>query len=110
MDSSRPGGPRQARSSHSSTRSSTSWPAGRYSCSRTRLLPSLPAFLQPFVDAIPLELSVLLALGAAALITRYRRGDRVERIQVRWLVSAVSVCIVGAAATAVEYTVGGDSP
>ena len=35
-----------------------------------------PGVLQPFVDALPLELVVLLGLGAAAVITRYRRGDR----------------------------------
>ena len=69
-----------------------------------------PTVLQTFVDAIPVELSGLLALGAVALITRYRRGDRVERLQIRWLVSAVSVCMVGLVLTVAAYVVGSESP
>jgi hypothetical protein len=69
-----------------------------------------PAFLQTFVDAIPLELVVLLGLGAAAVITRYRRGDRVERLQIRWFASAASVCTIGFAATVVAFTVRSDGP
>jgi hypothetical protein len=66
-----------------------------------------PTFLQTFIDALPLELGVLLALAAAALITRYRRGDRIERLQIRWLVSAVAVCVLGFAGTSVGYGLGG---
>jgi hypothetical protein len=62
-----------------------------------------PSFLQPFVDALPLDLFALFVLAAAALITRYRRGDRIERLQIRWLVSAVTVCVVGFAGTAVDF-------
>ena len=53
---------------------------------------------------------MLLGLGAAALITRYRRGDRVERLQIRWFVSAVAIIAVGAAGTAASYALGNDSP
>ena len=62
-----------------------------------------PEILQPFVDAIPLELIALIALGATALITRYRRGDRVERLQIRWLASAVAVCVIGIAGIITAY-------
>jgi hypothetical protein len=62
-----------------------------------------PSFLQPFVDAIPLEMVALLALAAAAMITRYRRGDHIERLQIRWLVSAVTVCAAGFAATVADF-------
>ena len=69
-----------------------------------------PGVLQPFVDLIPLELLALLALGAAAVITRYRRGDRIERLQIRWLASAVSVVTVGFAATIVSFGLGSENP
>ncbi len=59
------------------------------------VLDSWPGFLQPFVDAIPYEMVALLGLAAASMITRYRRGDRIERLQIRWFVSAVSVVAVG---------------
>jgi hypothetical protein len=68
-----------------------------------------PGPFQPFADAMPLELVALLGLGAASLITRYRRGDRVERLQIRWLVSAVAITAIGFAGTAVAYALGSDS-
>ena len=69
-----------------------------------------PDLLQAFVDLIPVELVVLLAFGAAALITRYRRGDRIERLQIRWLASAVAICAVGFAATVLSFGLGNDNP
>jgi hypothetical protein len=69
-----------------------------------------PGVLQPFVDLIPLEMVVLLAFGAAAVITRYRRGDRIERLQIRWLASAVAICAVGFAATVLSFSFGNDNP
>jgi MFS family permease len=69
-----------------------------------------PDVLQPFVDALPLGLVVLVGLGAAAVVTRYRRGDRVERLQIRWLVSAVAITAIGLAGLAVSYALGSDSP
>ena len=66
-----------------------------------------PNFLQPFIDALPLELGALLALAAAALIARYRRGHRIERLQIRWLASAVAVCVLGFAGTSVAHGLGG---
>jgi hypothetical protein len=69
-----------------------------------------PGFVQPFVDAIALELGTLLLLAAAALIIRYRRGDRIERLQIRWLVSAVAVCAIGFIVTAVAHELGNNGP
>jgi hypothetical protein len=64
-----------------------------------------PVFLQPFVDAIPLELIALIALAVAALIVRYRRGDRIERLQIRWFGAAVAVCGIGLGGVLVEMAV-----
>ena len=69
---------------------------------------SWAAFLQAFGDAIPLELLALIVLAIAASITRYRRGDRVERLQIRWFGAAVSVCGIGIAGTAVQFAVQTD--
>jgi len=67
-----------------------------------------PSFLQVFVDAIPLALVALVVLAVAALIVRYRRGDRVERLQIRWFVAAVALCGLGIAATAAQAAVQTD--
>jgi hypothetical protein len=69
---------------------------------------SWAASLQAFGDAIPLELVALIVLAIAALITRYRRGDRVERLQIRWFGAAVSLCGIGAAGTVVQFAVQAD--
>jgi hypothetical protein len=61
-----------------------------------------PSFLGAFVDAIPLELVGLIVLAIAALVIRYRRGDRVERLQIRWFTGAVALCAFGFAGTAVQ--------
>ena len=50
-----------------------------------------PAVLQPFVDAVPLAVLGTLLLGVAAVITRYRRGDPIVRLQIRWFVTAVAL-------------------
>jgi hypothetical protein len=50
-----------------------------------------PAVLQPFTDAIPLAVLGALLLAVVAVITRYRRGDRVVRLQIRWFVAAVAI-------------------
>jgi hypothetical protein len=50
-----------------------------------------PVFLQPFVDAVPLAVLATVLLAVAAVTTRYRRGDRIERLQIRWFVAAVAI-------------------
>jgi hypothetical protein len=50
-----------------------------------------PGFLQPFVDAVPFALLGTLLLAMVAVISRYRRGDRVVRLQIRWFVAAVAI-------------------
>ena len=50
-----------------------------------------PGFLQPFADAVPFAVLGTLVLAVAAVITRYRRGDRIERLQVRWFVAALAI-------------------
>ena len=70
-----------------------------------------PSFLQPFVDAIPFELLALIALAIAGLITRYRRGDRIERLQIRWYAAALAVCGAGFVGVMVEMAIRkGDGP
>jgi hypothetical protein len=50
-----------------------------------------PVILQPFVDAIPLVVLATLVLAVVAVITRYRRGDRIVRLQIRWFTAAVAI-------------------
>ncbi|MEO6208198.1 MAG: hypothetical protein ABIP77_09625 [Candidatus Limnocylindrales bacterium] len=64
-----------------------------------------PDFLQPFVDAIPLELLALIALAVAGLIARFRRGDRIERLQIRWYGAAVAIIVVGVGGALVEMAI-----
>jgi hypothetical protein len=67
-----------------------------------------PAFLQVFVDAIPLELLAVFFLAVAGLITRYRRGDRVERAQIRWLIAALAITTAGFVSVIVEMALRTD--
>jgi hypothetical protein len=64
-----------------------------------------PRLLQPLIDAIPLELVALMVLAVAALITRYRRGDRIERLQIRWFVAAAAVVLAGFVGVLIELAV-----
>lgn len=67
-----------------------------------------PGSLQIFVDAIPIELGVLIALAIVALITRYRRGDRIERLQIRWFGASVGMCGAGIVLVVVEMAIRTD--
>ncbi len=49
--------------------------------------------------------SLLFALAIAALITRYRRGDRIERLQIRWFGAAVALCGTGLVLVVIELAV-----
>jgi hypothetical protein len=64
-----------------------------------------PAFLQPFADAVPIAVLGTLLLAVAAVITRYRRGDRVERLQVRWFVAAVAILPLSLLAVPLELAI-----
>jgi hypothetical protein len=64
-----------------------------------------PPELQVLVDTVPIALVALIVLAVAGLGARYRRGDRVERLQVRWLLAAVSVVVVGALGAVIEFAV-----
>lgn len=61
-----------------------------------------PVILQPFVDAIPLAVLATLLLGVAGVITRYRRGDRIIRLQIRWFVTAVALIPLSGVAILIE--------
>ena len=67
-----------------------------------------PSALQPVADAINVEMAVLLILAIAALATRYRRGDRVERLQIRWLLAAMAITVVGFAGVLIESAIRTD--
>jgi len=75
-----------------------------------------PVILQPLVDAIPLAVLASLLLGVAAVITRYRRGDRIVRLQIRWFVTAVAIVPVSLLAILIEVALravggaGADAP
>jgi len=61
-----------------------------------------PVILQPLVDAIPLAVLASLILGVAAVITRYRRGDPIVRLQIRWFVAAVAIVPISLIAIFIE--------
>ncbi|HVQ21764.1 MAG TPA: hypothetical protein VMT36_00705 [Candidatus Saccharimonadia bacterium] len=67
-----------------------------------------PSALQPLADALPFEMATLLILAMAALATRYRRGDRVSRLQIRWLLAAMAITIAGFAGVLIELAVRTD--
>lgn len=75
-----------------------------------------PVILQPFVDAIALAVLASLLLGVAAVITRYRRGDRIVRLQIRWFVTAVAIVPLSIVGILVEVALraaggaGADAP
>lgn len=75
-----------------------------------------PVILQPFVDAIPLAVLASLVLGVAAVITRYRRGDRIVRLQIRWVVTTVALLPFSLVVMLIEvalraaYGAGADAP
>lgn len=75
-----------------------------------------PVILQPFVDAIPLAVLATLLLGVAGVITRYRRGDRIVRLQIRWFVTAVALIPLSGVAILIEVALrsaggaGSDAP
>jgi hypothetical protein len=55
----------------------------------------LPAWLTSLAGPLNVLGSVLLsALGVAAVVTRYRRGSGLERLQLRWFVAAVLLAAV----------------
>jgi hypothetical protein len=55
----------------------------------------LPAWLASLAGPLNVFGSVLIAiLGVAAVVTRYRRGPGLERLQLRWFVTAVLVAAV----------------
>jgi hypothetical protein len=62
-----------------------------------------PGFLQPFVDAVPFALLGTLLLAMVAVISRYRRGDRVVRLQIRWFVAAVAIVPVSLLGILLEF-------
>jgi len=75
-----------------------------------------PIILQPVVDAIPVAVLASLLLGVLAMIARYRRGDRVVRLQIRWFVTAVAIVPLSLVAILIEVALrsaggnGADAP
>jgi hypothetical protein len=75
-----------------------------------------PVILQPVVDAIPVAVLASLLLGVLAMIARYRRGDRVVRLQIRWFVTAVAIVPLSLVAMLIEVVLrsaggkGADAP
>ena len=61
-----------------------------------------PPVLQPLVDSILVILIAFIGLAVASLISRYRHGDAIERLQVRWLIAAVAVVAIGLIGNVIE--------
>jgi hypothetical protein len=66
-----------------------------------------PSALQPLATR-SFEMGAVLTLAIVALATRYRRGDRVERLQIRWLLAAMAITIVGFAGVGIESAIRRD--
>jgi hypothetical protein len=75
-----------------------------------------PAIFQPLVDAVPIAVLASLLLGVAAVITRYRRGDGIVRLQIRWFVTAAALVPLSLVAILIEVALrsgsgaGADAP
>lgn len=67
-----------------------------------------PIFNSPIWEAVTMLWLGLALLGpAAALITRFRRSDGVERLQMKWLALSASIAVAGLGVT---YALGGEGP
>jgi hypothetical protein len=64
-----------------------------------------PPFLQALEESLLLQLVVLSGLAVAGLAVRYRRGDPIERHQIRWLLASVAVVAAGFAGVTIESAI-----
>jgi hypothetical protein len=71
-------------------------------------LPGWPNVLAPLADGLLAELCFVVAFGIAGLAARYRSGTMVERLQIRWLVAALSIVLLGFVGAAVEGAIRSD--
>jgi hypothetical protein len=67
-----------------------------------------PPVLQPLVDSVLLILVAFIGLAMASLFSRYRHGDAIERLQIRWLVAAVAVVAIGMIGNVIEGLIRDD--
>jgi hypothetical protein len=65
-------------------------------------LPDWPPVFRWLADALPVTIVALVVFALVGLWARYRRGDPVERLQIRWLLLAVAVLAAGFAGNIVE--------
>jgi class 3 adenylate cyclase len=60
------------------------------------ILPDLPMWtLRAPGEVVAIVIPLLLAVGAITLIARYRRSSGLEKLQLRWLVAALALTVVG---------------
>jgi hypothetical protein len=67
-----------------------------------------PPFFQVLQQSLLLQLAVLCGLAVSGLVVRYRRGDTIERHQIRWLLASVAVVAAGFAGVTVESAIRTD--
>jgi hypothetical protein len=61
---------------------------------RFAVLPSIPLWELVSSDLLILPIVLLMAIGAASMVVRYRRSTGILRLQLRWLVAAVAFVVV----------------
>ncbi len=61
------------------------------------------------IDLLVLPVAALLAFGVVGMVARYRRSSGVQRLQLRWLVAAMSLVLIGVIAGLSTSVVLGDN-
>ncbi len=67
-----------------------------------------PAWLAPLADSVFAWFVAFVVLALVALVVRYRAGDPVERVQIRWLLAAIGLVAAAFLANMIEGAVRQD--
>ncbi len=74
------------------------------------ILPDLPLWTIVNPDSLILPMAFLLAVAVISIVVRYRRSTGILRLQLRWLVAALSLVVIGLlAGLSTSYVFGEDA-